>query len=206
MIKQYIDKMLKKDFIRFSKFDYAIFVLIIKKFEKNLRICVNYRVLNALIIKNRNAFSLIREILTRLCAIRIYSKFDIIVAFNEVKMRKENEKKIVFLIRYDSFKYLVMSFEFCNAFKIFQSFINNTLFEYLNDFCFNYLDDIFIFNNFKKEHIEHVRKVLKRLEKVSLFLNIDKCEFFVISVKYLDLIIIIDDIKMNSQKIETIVN
>ena len=206
MIKQYIDEMLEKDFIRFSKFDYAILVLIIKKLEEDLRVCVNYRALNALIIKNRNASSLIRETLTRLCAIRIYSKFDIIAAFNEVRMREKDEKKIVFLTRYDLFEYVVMSFELCNAFEIFQSFINNTLREYLNDFYFNYLDDILIFSNFKKEHIEHVRKVLKRLKEINLFLNIDKCEFFVISVKYLDLIITIDDIKMNSQKIETIVN
>ena len=206
MIKQYIDEMLKKNFIRFNKFDYAILVLIIKKLENDLRVCVDYRAFNALIIKNRNASSLIREILTKLCAIRIYNKFDIIVVFNEVRMRKKDEKKIVFLIRYDFFEYVVMFFEFCNAFETFQSFINNTLREYLNDFCFNYLDDILVFSNSKKKHIEHVRKILKRLKKINLFLNIDKCEFFVISVKYLDLIIIIDDIKMNSQKIETIVN
>ena len=99
-----------------------------------------------------------------------------------------------------------MLFEFCNALEIFQSFINNILREYLNDFCFNYLDDIFIFSNSKKKHIEHVKKILKRLEKINFFLNIDKCEFFVIFVKYLDLIIIIDDVKMNFQKIEIIVN
>ena len=96
MIKQYIDEMLKKNFIRFNKFDYAIFVLIIKKFENDLRMCVNYRIFNALIIKNRNASFLIRKILTKLCAIKIYSKFDIIVVFNEVKMKKENEKKSFF--------------------------------------------------------------------------------------------------------------
>ena len=99
-----------------------------------------------------------------------------------------------------------MFFEFCNTFETFQSFIKNTLREYLNNFCFNYFDDIFIFSNSKKKHIEHVKKIFKRLKKVNFFLNIDKCEFFVIFVKYLDLIIIIDDIKMNFQKIEIIVN
>ena len=206
MIKQYIDEMLEKNFIRFSKFEYATFVLIVKKLENDLRVCVNYRTFNALIIKNRNASSLIKKTLTRLCAIKIYSKFDIIVVFNEVKMRKKDEKKIVFLTRYDLFEYVIMLFELCNALETFQSFINNTLREYLNDFCFNYLDDILIFNNSKEKHIEHVRKILKRLKEVNFFLNIDKCEFFVISVKYLKLIIIIDDVKMNSQKIEIIVN
>ena len=99
-----------------------------------------------------------------------------------------------------------MFFEFCNTFKIFQSFINNILREYLNDFCFNYFDNIFIFNNSKKKCIKYVKKFFKRLKKINFFLNIDKCEFFVIFVKHLDLIIFIDDIKMNFQKIEIIVN
>ena len=96
IIKQYIDEMLKKNFIRFSKFDYAILVLIVKKLEENLRMCMNYKIFNALIIKNRNVFSLIKKILTRLCAIKIYSKFDIIVVFNEIKMKKKWKKNRLF--------------------------------------------------------------------------------------------------------------
>ena len=97
IIKQYIDKMLKKMFIRFNKIDYTIFVLIIKKFEKNLRMCVNYKNFNALIIKYRNAFLLIKKFLTKLYAFNIYSKFDIIIVFNKIKMKKKMKKKIVFL-------------------------------------------------------------------------------------------------------------
>ena len=96
IIKQYIDEMLKENFIRFNKFDYAIFVLIIKKFENDLRMCINYKIFNALIIKNRNVSFLIRKTLTKLCAIKIYNKFDIIVVFNEIKIKKKQKKNRFF--------------------------------------------------------------------------------------------------------------
>ena len=86
--------------------------------KKKLRIYINYKAFNALTIKNRNAFSLIKEILTRLCAIKIYNKFDIIVVFNEIRVKKKNEKKTTCLTRYEFFVYVIMSFELCNALAI----------------------------------------------------------------------------------------
>ena len=206
MMKKYIDDMLNKEFIRFSHFEYAVSILIVKKSEGKLRICVDYKALNALIIKNRNASFLIRDILARLCSVKIYSKFDIIAAFNEVRMRSGNEKKTAFLTRYDLYEYVVMSFGLCNASNIFQAFINNTFREYLNDFCSEYLDDIIVYNNTKEKHVKHVRKMLKRFENANLFLDIDKCEFFVISIKYLRLIITIENVKMDFKKMNVIVS
>ena len=206
VVKQYIDEMLEKEFIRESISHYAASVLIVKKPEEELRMCVNYRALNALIIKNRNAFSLIKEILARLCSAKIYSKFDIIAVFNEVRMRKENEHKTAFLTRYGLFEYVVMLFGLCNASSTFQTFINFTLREYLNDFCISYLDDIFIYSDNRKKHINHVFKILAKLKKAGLFLDINKCEFFVTSVKYLGLIIITKRIMMDSVKVEIIMN
>ena len=168
--------------------------------------CINYRALNTLTIKNRNVSSFIRETLTRLCSTKYFNKFDIIVAFNEIRMRDDDEKKTIFLTRYELFEYVMMLFELCNIFEIFQVFINETLRKYSNDFCTNYLNDIFIYNNIYEEHETHVSKMLERLIEAKLFLDIDKCEFFVKEVKYSNLIIIIEKIKMNSRKIETIVN
>ena len=206
VIKKYVNDMLDKDFIRFSSFEYATLVLVIKKSEDDLRICVNYRALNVFTVKNRNASSLIRETLTRLCFAKIYSKFDIIVVFNEVRIKKKDEKKTVFLTRYELFEYVVMSFELCNAFDTFQAFINVTLREYLNDFCTEYSNDVLIFSENRTKHVEHVFKILVKLEKANLYLDIDKCEFFVTSVKYFELIIITEEVKMNFKKIDAIVN
>ena len=119
MVKEYIDKMAVKEFIKSNSSPYAAPVLVIKKFKGGLRICIDYRIFNALTIKNRNIFLLIRKILSRLCKIKYYSKFDVIAAFNKIKIKEGDEEKTAFLIRYGLFKYLVMFFELCNAPGIF---------------------------------------------------------------------------------------
>ena len=204
MIKKYIDNMMSKNFIRRNHFDYAFSMLIMKKSNEDFRVCVNYRFLNALIIKNKNVSSLIKDTLTRLCFAKIYIKFDIIVVFNEIKVRENDQDKIVFIIRYELFEYVVMFFELCNVLEIFQFFINEIFREYLDDFCIIYLNDILIYNNNFEKHQKHVHKILDKLRKEHIYLNIKKCQFNVIKVKYLELIIIIEDIKMNFEKVKII--
>jgi hypothetical protein len=93
MIKKYVDEMLKKGYIKLNSSPFAAPVLVIKKPERGLRVYVNYRALNALTIKNRNALLLIRDTLSRLCKTKIYTKFDVIAAFNEIRIKKGNEIK-----------------------------------------------------------------------------------------------------------------
>jgi hypothetical protein len=100
VIKKYIDEIIKKYYICLNIFPYAASILIIKKLDGRLRIYINYRILNALTIKNRNILSLIREILIRLCKVKIYTKFDVITIFNEIRIKKDYEEKTAFLIRY----------------------------------------------------------------------------------------------------------
>jgi len=204
MIKIYIDNMLEKKFIRRSQSDHASSVLIVKKPEEDLRVCVNYRALNALIIKNRNAPPLIRNTLARLCAAKFYTKFDIIAVFNEIRMRKSDEHKTAFITRYDLFEYVVILFGLYNAPDIFQAFINETLREYLDDFCTAYLNNILIYSNTQEEHTRHIKLVLARLKQTELYLDIDKCEFNITQIKYLNLIITTEDIKIDPEKIKTI--
>ena len=119
---------------------------------------------------------------------------------------KKTKKKTTFLTKYDFFEYVIISFELCNAFDTFQSFINVTLHEFLNDFCINYMNDILIYSNTRDEHVAHVSKMFKKLQKADLYLNINKCEFFVFEIKYLKFIITTKKMKMNSTKINTIIN
>ena len=81
--------------------------------------CVNYKIFNILIIKNCNTLSFIKKNLTCLCLIKIYNKFDIIAIFNKIKIKKNNEHKIVFFIQYKLFEYIIMLFELYNVFDIF---------------------------------------------------------------------------------------
>ena len=186
--------MFEKDFIKHNFSFFVILIFIIKKSKKEFRVCVNYKTFNELIIKNHNVSSLIRDILIHLYYVKIYNKFNIIVVFNDIHIYFDNKKKTAFIIKYDLFKYVIISFELCNVLIIFQIFINKILKKYLNNFYNVYFDNIFIYNNFEKKHIIYVKKILFKLKKTKFYLNIDKCEFHIIFIKYLNFIIITNDI------------
>ncbi len=84
--------------------------------------------------------------------------------------------------------------------------MNDMLMNYLNKCVVAYLDDIIVYNNSKKKHIQHVRKILQRLRETNIQTNVDKFEFHIIETRFLEMIIDRDDIKMNLEKIKTIVN
>jgi predicted GTPase len=83
--------------------------------------------------------------------------------------------------------------------------MNDTLMNYLNEFVITYLDDIIVYNNSKKEDIQHVRKILQRLRETNIQADVDKCEFHITEMTFLNMIMSRDDIKMNSEKMKTIV-
>jgi len=123
-----------------------LLILIVKKSKENLYIYVNYQVFNTLIIKNCNILFLIRDSSVRLYIVKFYIKFDIIVVFNKIRIRKSNKYKIVFIIKYNLFEYVIILFDLYNVSNNFQVFINKILRKYLNDFCFIYLDNILIYS------------------------------------------------------------
>ena len=111
--------MLGKGYIRPSTSPYTASVLIIKKPDGGLRIYIDYRALNVLTIKNRNAPPLIRETLARLYAVKVFTKFNIIAAFNKIRIKAGEEEKTAFLTRYSLFKYIVIPFRLYNALSTF---------------------------------------------------------------------------------------
>ncbi len=131
---------------------------------------------------------------------------NIIFAFNQLWIKEEDEALIVFCTQFKLFEYLVMLFNLCNEFVSFQKYINNTLHEHLNKFCTAYLNDILIYFDNELKHEIHVKLILWKLQEADLQINIIKCKFHVTQVLYLELIIIIEKIKMNSFKINIIVN
>ena len=97
-----------------------------------------------------------------------------------------------------------MSFNFCNTLETFQFYINEILRKYLNDFCTIYLNNVLIYNNNKKEHTIHVRKIFNKFYIVDFYLNINKYEFYINEIKYFKFIIIIENVKINLKKIDVI--
>ncbi len=203
LIKKYLKEHLDKNFIESSTAFYASFILFAKKSDDELRFCVDYRKLNAIIKKNKYSISIIAETIARLFKTRWMTKIDIRHAFNRIRMHsKKVENLTTFRIKYDTYKYLIMFFELINESSTFQNFMNDTLMNYLDEFVVTYLDDIIVYSNNKKEHIQHVRTILQRLREANIQANVDKCEFHIIETKFLEMIVSHDDIKMNSEKLK----
>ncbi len=97
-----------------------------------------------------------------------------------------------------------MLFELINESFIFQNFMNDTLMNYLNEFVIAYLDNIIVYSNNKKEHIQHVKKILQRLRETNIQTDVDKCEFYITKTKFLEMIVGRDEIKMISEKVKAI--
>jgi len=205
-LRRYLNENLSKDFIQVSRSQTIISVLFIKKFEEELCFCMNYQDLNAITVKNQYSLSLISETLNHLSQAKIFIKLNIISAFNRLWIKEEDEALIVFCTQFELFKYLVMLFDLCNKSVSFQKYINNILCKHLNKFCTAYLNDILIYFNNELEHKIHVKLILQKLQEADLQMNIIKCKFHVTQVSYLELIIIIKEIKMNFFKINIIVN
>ncbi len=176
-----------------------------KKTNKSLKFCFDYRKLNQLIKKNRYSLSLINKTLVHLKKTKYFIKLDIRQTFYRIKIANaEFENLIIFRTRFDVYKYRVLSFEFCNESITYQHYMNDVFFDYLNDFVSIYINNILIYNNFKKEHVKHVKKMLQRLRDADLQVDIDKRKVFVYETKYLNLIVRRNEIRMNLFKIEII--
>jgi hypothetical protein len=205
IVKKYLENNLEKKFIIANRSSFASSIIFMKKTDESLRFCVDYRKLNQLIKKNKYSLSLIDETLTHLDKTKYFTKLDIRQTFHRIRITDaEFEDLIIFRIRFDAYKYRVLSFELCNESTTYQHYMNDVFFDYLDDFVSIYINDILIYSNSKREHIKHVKKILQRLRDADLQANIDKCEFSIHEIKYLEFIVERDEIRMNSEKIETI--
>ncbi|RYO77870.1 hypothetical protein DL764_010172 [Monosporascus ibericus] len=203
-VRKYIDDHLEKGFIRPSSSSAAAPILLAKKPGGGVRICVDYRGLNNVTVKNRYPIPLIRETLDALCSARVYTKLDIVAAFNRLRIAPGDEWKTAFITRFGLFECLVANFGMTGAPSSFQHYINHTLFDLLDKYVTAYLDDILIYSKSKKEHKGHVREVLRRLADAGLTIDIRKCEFNVTKTRYLGLIISTDGIAMDPDKVKAI--
>ncbi|KAI0995350.1 hypothetical protein K3495_g12831 [Podosphaera aphanis] len=204
VVRKWLDDNLNKGFIRESRSRWAAPLILATKPGRGVRICQDYRGLNNVTIKNQYPLSLIRETLDALCHAKIYTKLDIIAAFNKLRIADGHEWKTAFIIRFGLFESLVMPFVLCDASASFQYYINHQLFKILDKFCTAYLDDVLICPKNMKEHRDHVRQVVSRPQEAGLQIDINKCEFKTTRTKYLGLIIIPEGIEMDKEKVKAI--
>ncbi len=205
-IKKYLIEHLNKEFIFFSFTSYISLILFIEKKDKSLRFCINYRKLNALIKRDHYSLSLIDETLAHIQESKYLIRLNIIVMFNKLHMHSDSEDLTIFIIFFNSYKYHVMLFELINESTFYQHYMNNVLFEYLHQFCQIYLNDIIIYSKILKKHKRHVQLILNKLWEADLQIDIDKCKFHVQKIIFLELLMSIEKLKMNSRKMQAVVD
>lgn len=206
VVSKWLEDNLSKGFIREGRARCAAPLMLAAKSGGGVRICQDYRGLNDVTIKNRYPLPLIRETLEQLSGAVIYTKLDIIHAFNNLRVAEEDVWKTAFITRKGLYESMLMPFGLSNAPAQFQHFINHTLGDLLDVICSAYIDDVIVYSKDKKEHRRHVEMVVKRLHEAGLQIDIDKCEFEVTKVKYLGLIVTPDGIEMDPENVVIVLN
>ncbi|KAJ1041177.1 hypothetical protein NDA10_007333 [Ustilago hordei] len=202
-LRRYLDENLEKGFIRPSKSPARSPVLFVPKKDGGLRLCVDYRGLNEITVKNRAPLPLIKEQLFLLRKARIYTKLDLRAAYNLIRIAKGDEWKTAFGTQLGLYEYLVMPFGLANAPAHFQSFINDIFRDIIGIYVVVYLDDFLIFSDTEEVHVKHVTEVLTRLRSNRLFAKLSKCEFHTKTVEFLGFIIKPTGIEMDPEKVCT---
>jgi len=205
-IKKYLNENLLKRFITSSQTLYFFLVLFVLKANEDLRFCVNYQKLNVIFKRNRYSLSLIDEIIEKIVSCKHLTRLNIISAFNKLRMHLDSENYITFITALEAYKYKMLLFELTNELISFQQYMNDVLWDFLNDFYQVYLDDILIYSKTKKKHRDHVKLVLSRLREAELQINIQKCEFDVKETVFLEVIVSELDLRMNLSKVTVIVS
>ena len=203
-LRRYIENALVKEWIKHSVSFVDASMLFVFKKDDELRLCVNYRELNAITIKNRHSLFLITKTLNRLCEFKYFIKLNFKNVYYRIKIKTDDEWKTTFRIRYDHFEYQIMLFELINASAIFQVYINKILRDFIDVICVVYLNDILIYNSDSTHHWRNVKKVLKRLRNYQLYVNLKKDRFAITKVEFLNFIVFTKKIRMNEKRVRII--
>ena len=203
-LREYVDTNLRRGYIRPSKSPAGYPILFVPKKDGTLRLCVDYRKLNEITIKNRYPLPLIDELRQQTSKAKIFTKLDIREAYHQIRIKQGEEWKTAFRTRFGHFEYTVMPFGLTNAPASFQALINNVLRPYLDKFVVAYLDDLLIYSETREEHTEHVRTVLAALLERKLRVKLSKCEFGVTKTEYLGYLIEPGKISMDPKKLQSI--
>jgi hypothetical protein len=188
-LKTQLQELLDKGYICPSSSPWGCPALFVKKKDGSLRLCVDYRPLNAVTIKNKYPLPRIDVLFDQLAGARVFSKIDLWSGYHQIKIRPCDIPKTAFSTRYGLYEYLVMSFGLTNAPAYFMYLMNFVFMTELDKFVVVFIDDILIYSKNEEEHAEHLRVVLQRLQDHKLYAKFSKCEFWLDSVKFLGHII-----------------
>lgn len=203
-LRKYLDDYVARGWIRHSRSPAGAPILFAKKKDGSLRLCVDYRGLNKVTVKNRGPLPLIQESLIRLSQAKLFTKLDLKEAYHRIRIKEGDEWKTAFRTRYGHFEYMVMPFGLTNAPAVFQAHINQVLAGLVDVTCIVYLDDILIFSEDERSHERHVREVLQRLRDAKLYCNPKKCQWHTRTTEFLGYQISPEGVSMDPERVKTI--
>eukprot|EP00253_Pinus_taeda_P017239 PITA_17239 len=205
-LKMQLQELLEKKYIRPSVSPWGAPVLFVRKKDGTLRMCIDYRQLNKLTVKNKYPLPRIDELFDQVKGATIFSKIDLRSGYHQIRIKDEDIAKTAFRTRYGHYEFVVLPFGLTNAPATFMCLMNSVFHQYLDKFVLIFIDDILIYSRNRKEHEEHLRIVLQTLREHQLYGKFNKCDFYKEQIQYLGHIITKEGIAVDPEKIKTIMD
>ncbi|XP_043813425.1 uncharacterized protein LOC122721247 [Manihot esculenta] len=205
-LKAQLQELLDKGFIRPSVSPWGAPVLFVKKKDGSLRLCIDYRQLNRVTVRNKYPLPRIDDLFDQLQGAKVFSEIDLRSGYHQLEIKESEIPKTAFRTRYGHYEFLVMPFGLTNAPAAFMDLMNRVFKPYLDSFVIVFIDNILVYSRSKEEHEMHLRIVLQILRNKQLYAKLSKCEFWLDRVVFLGHVISADEVLVDPKKIEAVVN
>ncbi|KAL0551906.1 hypothetical protein IC582_010998 [Cucumis melo] len=203
-LKVQLQELLNKGFIRPSVSPWGTPVLFVKKKDGSMRLCIDYRELNKVTVKNRYPLPRIDDLFDQLQGATVFSKIDLRSGYHQLRIKDGDVPKTAFHSRYGHYEFIVMSFGLTNAPAVFMDLMNSVFREFLDTFVIVFIDDILIYSKTETEHEENLRMVLQTLQDNKLYAKFSKCEFWLKQVSFLGHVVSKAGVSVDPAKIEAV--
>src|SRR5512142_1521282 len=203
-VKKQLEELKEKGYIRPSTSPWGAPVIFVEKKDKTKRMCVDYRALNEVTIKNKYPLPRIDDLFDQLKGATVFSKIDLRSGYHQLRIREEDIPKTAFITRYGLFECTVMSFGLTNAPAFFMNLMNKVFMEFLDKFVVVFIDDILIYSKSEEEHEQHLRLVLEKLKEHQLYAKFSKCDFWLTEVKFLGHVVIAQGVAVDPSNVESV--
>ncbi|KAJ0565465.1 putative nucleotidyltransferase, Ribonuclease H [Helianthus annuus] len=205
-LRTQLDELLAKGFIKPNSSPWGAPLLFVKKKDGSMRLCIDYRELNKVTIKNRYPLPRIDDLFDQLQRASYFSKIDLRSGYHQLKVRDEDVHKTAFRTRYGHYEFLVMPFGLTNAPAAFMDLMNRVCKPYLDKFVIVFFDDILIYSKNQADHEKHLRCILKLLHHEKLYAKFSKCEFWLREVQFIGHVVSESGIQVDPAKVEVVMN
>jgi hypothetical protein len=176
-LKKQLTELQEAEYIRSNSSPCGAPVLFVQKKDGSQRMCMDYRSLNDVTVKNKYPLPRIEDLFDQMRGARVFSKIDLRSSYHQMRIRPSDIPKTAFSTRYGLYEFTVMSFGLTNAPAYFMNLMNKVFMEYLDRFVVVFIDDILIYSKSESDHEEHLRLVLQKLRDNQLYAKFSKCEF-----------------------------